>query len=122
MAVGTNRIKGNTTAAVTYTNKQTSVAQNVGNLDISATGKGDILSVAMGVSGVAKGIAAVGGSGSYNYIEDNATAKIEKANINSTGNIGVVAQSDEAVSNYAGVLDGHCRKRFVCCHWRNGIQ
>ena len=105
VAVGTNRIKGNTTAAVTYTNKQTSVAQNVGNLDISATGKGDILSVAMGVSGVAKGIAAVGGSGSYNYIEDNATAKIEKANINSTGNIGVVAQSDEAVSNYAGVLD-----------------
>ena len=105
VAVGTNRIKDTTTAAVTYTDKQTSVSQNVGNLDISAVAKGDILSVAMGVSGVAKGTVAAGGSGSYNFIENNDKAVIQNANVNSTGNVGVVAQSDEAISNYAGVLD-----------------
>ena len=105
VAVGVNRIKDTTTAGVTYTDKQNATSMNVGNLDINATSKGDILSVAMGASVAAKGMVAVGGSGSYNYVEDNATAKIEKADINSTGNVGVVAQSDEAISNYAGVLD-----------------
>ncbi|MBQ7418140.1 MAG: leukotoxin LktA family filamentous adhesin, partial [Acidaminococcaceae bacterium] len=105
VAVGVNRIKDTTTAGVTYTDKQNATSMNVGNLDISATSRGDITSVAMGVSGTLKGTMAVGGSGSHNYIENNAAAKIEKANINSTGNVGVVARSDEAISNYAGVLD-----------------
>ncbi len=105
VAVGVNRIKDTTTAGVTYTDKQTAASMNVGNLDISAASKGEILSVAMGASVAVKGTAAVGGSGSHNYIENNATAEIKKANINSTGNVGVVAQSDEAISNYAGMLD-----------------
>ena len=105
VAVGVNRIKDDTTAGVTYTDKQNATSMNVGNLDINAASKGDILSVAMGASVAAKGTAAVGGTGSHNYIENNATAKIENADINSTGNVGVVARSDEAISNYAGVLD-----------------
>ncbi len=105
VAVGVNRIKDTTTAGVTYTDKQNAAAMNVGNLDISSASQGDILIVAMGASVAAKGTVAAGGSGSHNYIENNATAEIKKANISSAGNVGVVARSDEAISNYAGVLD-----------------
>ena len=105
VAVGVNRIKDTTTAGVTYTDKQNATSMNVGNLDISATSRGDITSVAMGVSGTLKGTMAVGGSGSHNYIENNAASNIEKADINSAGNVGVVARSDEAITNYAGVID-----------------
>ena len=59
----------------------------------------------MGASVAVKGTAAVGGSGSHNYIANSAAAKIENANIDSAGNVGVVAQSDEAITNYAGVID-----------------
>ena len=105
VAVGTNRIKDTTNAAVTYTNKQAATSMNLGNLDINAASNSSITSVAAGASGTWNGTAALSGSGSYNYIENNASAKIKKADINSTGNVGVVAQSDEAVSNYAGVVE-----------------
>ena len=105
IAVGVNRIKDDTTAGITYSSKQVGKSVNAGNVDISAASQADILSVAAGASGTWKGSAAVGGSGSHNYIENNVAAKIEKANIESAGNIGVVARSDEAISNYAGVLD-----------------
>ena len=105
VATGVNRIKDTTTAGVTYTDKQNATAMNLGNLDINSTAKGEITSVAMGASVAVKGTAVAGGSGSHNYIENNAAAKIEKANINSAGNVGVVALSDEAISNYAGMLD-----------------
>ena len=104
VAVGVNRIKDTTSAGVTYTDKQASTSMNVGNLDISASSKGEILSVAAGAAGTFKGTAALGGSGSYNYIENNAAASVVNADVNSTGNVGVVARSDEAISNYAGVL------------------
>ena len=105
VAVGVNRIKDDTAAEVTYTDKQDARSMNAGNLDISAASQADILSVAAGASGTWKGSAAIGGSGSHNYIADNVAAKIENADISSTGNAGVVARSDEAISNYAGVLD-----------------
>ena len=105
VAVGVNRIADNTVAGVTYTNKPDAASLNVGNLDISAASNGDITSVAMGASVAVKGTAAVGGSGSHNYIANSAAAKIENANIDSAGNVGVVAQSDEAITNYAGVID-----------------
>ena len=105
VAVGVNRITDNTVADVTYTNKPDAASLNVGNLDISAVSNGDITSVAMGASVAVKGTAAVGGSGSHNYIDNGAAAKIENANIYSAGNVGVVAQSDEAITNYAGVID-----------------
>ena len=105
VAVGVNRIKDNTAAGVTYTGKQTAASLNAGNLDISAASNGEITSVAMGASVAVKGTAAVGGSGSHNYIDNSAAAKIENANIYSAGNVGVVAQSDEAITNYAGVID-----------------
>ena len=105
VAVGVNRIKDDTAAEVTYTDKQDARSMNAGNLDISAASQADILSVAAGATGTWKGSAAIGGSGSHNYIANNVAAKIENADISSTGNAGVVASSDEAISNYAGLLD-----------------
>lgn len=77
VATGVNRIKDTTTAGVTYTDKQNATAMNLGNLDINSTAKGEITSVAMGASVAVKGTAVAGGSGSHNYIENNAAAKIE---------------------------------------------
>ena len=105
VAVGVNRIKDNTEAGVSYTTKPNAESLNAGNLDISAVSNGEITSVAMGASVAVKGTAAVGGSGSHNFIENSAAAKIENANIYSAGNVGVVARSDEAITNYAGVID-----------------
>lgn len=105
VAMGVNRITDETVAGVTYTNKPDAASLNVGNLDIIAVSNGDITSVAMGVSVAVKGTAAVGGSGSHNYINNSAAAKIDNANIDSAGNVGVVAQSEEAITNYAGVID-----------------
>lgn len=104
-AVGINRLKDTTSADVVYSEKQTARSMNVGNLDIRAASAAGITSAAAGASGTWKGTAALGGSGSYNYIENNATAKIENGDIYSKGSAGVIAQSDDAVSNYAGVLE-----------------
>lgn len=104
-AVGINRLKDTTSAGVIYSEKQTDRSMNVGNLDIRAASAAGITSAAAGASGTWKGTAALGGSGSYNYIENNAVAKIENGDIYSKGSIGVIAQSDDAVSNYAGVLE-----------------
>ena len=104
-AVGMNRIKDTTAASVSYGQKQKDAAMNLGNLDIGSNANGKIVSAAMGASGSWKGTVAAGGSGSYNYIENNSLANLANANVNSRGNIGVVAQSDEAINNYAGVLN-----------------
>ena len=104
-AVGINRLKNTASAGVVYSEKQTARSMNVGNLDIRAASAAGITSAAAGASGTWKGTAALGGSGSYNYIENNAAAKIENGDIYSKGSAGVIAQSDDAVSNYAGVLE-----------------
>jgi len=104
-AVGVNRIKDTTAASVSYAQKQNAAAMNLGNLSIGSNANGKIVSAAMGASGSWKGTVAAGGSGSYNYIENNSLATLANANVDSKGNIGVVAQSDEAINNYAGVLN-----------------
>jgi len=104
-AVAVNRINDTTKAGVSYKTKPSSVSMNVGNLSVSAASGSSITSVAAGVSGTLKGTAAAGGSGSYNYIENNVSALLQNANVESGGNVGVVAQSDEAISNFAGILD-----------------
>ena len=104
-AVGVNRIKDTTAASVSYAQKQDATALKVGNLSIGSNANEKIVSAAMGASGSWKGTVAAGGSGSYNYIENNSLATLANANVDSKGNIGVVAQSDEAINNYAGVLN-----------------
>jgi hypothetical protein len=97
--VGVNRIVQTTEAAVS------GGTQNVQNALIQATGTPTI--IATGVGGAGAGTASVAGSFGVNIIDNTVKASIfNQAVMNSQGNIGVVAQSDEAIGNYAGVISG----------------
>ncbi len=103
VAVGRNRVRDTTKADVSYAKKPDAVSLNAGNLSIGASSSSSIMSVAAGASVTAKGIAAIGGSGSYNAVENNVSALLHNANVKSKGNVGVVALSDDAITNYAGI-------------------
>lgn len=105
VAVGRNRVRDTTKADVSYAHKPDAVSLNAGNLSIGASSSGSITSVATGSSVTAKGIAAIGGSGSYNAVENNVSALLHNSNVKSKGNVGVVALSDDAITNYAGIAN-----------------
>ncbi len=105
LAVGRNRVRDTTKADVSYAKKPDAVSLNAGNLSIGASSSSSIMSVAAGASVTAKGIAAIGGSGSYNAVENNVSALLHNANVKSKGNVGVVALSDDAITNYAGIAN-----------------
>ena len=105
VAVGRNRVRDTTKADVSYAKKPDAVSLNAGNLSIGASSSSSIMSVAAGASVTAKGIAAIGGSGSYNAVENNVSALLHNANVKSKGNVGVVALSDDAITNYAGIAN-----------------
>ena len=94
--VAVNRIKQNTQAALN------GGTMNVNNLTVSADGTPRIENIGIGI-GVAGEGAGVTGNVSVNMIENNVTAHIgDGANIVADGSVGVVATSDEQISNYAG--------------------
>ena len=94
--VAVNRIKQNTQAALN------GGTMNVNNLTVSADGTPRIENIGIGI-GVAGEGAGVTGNVSVNMIENNVTAHIgDDANIVADGSVGVVATSDEQISNYAG--------------------
>ena len=96
--VAVNRINQSTEASVTGGTQK--VAREV----VQATGTPDIL--ATGIGGGGAGTAAVAGSFGVNIIDNDVTAKISKATVNSSGNLGVMARSDETIANYAGAIRG----------------
>lgn len=96
--VAVNRISQSTEASVT------GGTQNVAREVVQATGTPDIL--ATGIGGGGAGTAAVAGSFGVNIIDNDVTAKISKATVNSSGNLGVMARSDETIANYAGAVSG----------------
>lgn len=94
--VAVNRIVQNTKAALN------GGTMNVNNLTVSADGTPRIENIGIGI-GVAGEGAGVTGNVSVNMIENNVTAHIGGgANIVADGSVGVVATSDEQISNYAG--------------------
>lgn len=94
--VAVNRIVQNTKAALN------GGTMNVNNLTVSADGTPRIENIGIGI-GVAGEGAGVTGNVSVNMIENNVTAHIgDGANIVADGSVGVVATSDEQISNYAG--------------------
>ncbi|WP_231923536.1 beta strand repeat-containing protein, partial [Gallibacterium genomosp. 3] len=99
VAVNVNRINIDTDAQVnggTYT---------VGDMQISAQSKPDILSASAGVG--ASGSVAVAGSFGTNLIKNNTRATVDgSATIISEGNVGVIATSDDLIANYAGSISG----------------
>nr|MBO6295500.1 hypothetical protein [Schwartzia sp. (in: firmicutes)] len=77
-------------------------AVNAGLTEVRATGDGDIHSVGVGGLVGVKGQAVFAGSGSYNYIGNNVDAIVKNQNLKSNSSVGVVAQSDDRLYNFAG--------------------
>ena len=96
--VAVNRIVQQTNAAVN------GGVMNVNDLTVLADGKPRIENVGVGVAVAGQG-AGVAGSVSVNMIDNDVTAHIGNgANIAADGSVGVVATSDEQISNYSGML------------------
>ena len=96
--VAVNRIVQQTNAAVN------GGVMNVNNLTVQADGKPRIENVGVGIAVAGQG-AGVSGSVSVNMIDNDVTAHIGSgANIAADGSVGVVATSDEQISNYSGML------------------
>ena len=98
--VAINRTKQNTTAEMASDNTDTTV--NAGLTQVRATGDADIHSVGVGGTVGVGGYVAFAGSGSYNYINNDVNAIIKKQNLTSNSSVGVVAQSDDRLYNFAG--------------------
>lgn len=96
IGIGVNRIVQQTDAFI-----QGGV-QNVANANLTALGQPKITATGVGAS--ASGSVSIGGSVGINMVENNVTAGLRETDMHSTGNIGVVAQSDEQIENYAGAL------------------
>lgn len=98
--VAVNRIVQQTNAVVN------GGKMNVKNLTVDAYANPAIQNIGVG-AGVAGQGAGVAGSVSVNMIDNDVTAHIGNgANIVADGSVGVVAKSDEQISNYSGMLAG----------------
>ena len=96
--VAVNRIMQQTNASVN------GGQMNVKDLMVHANGTPRIENVGVGVAAAGQG-AGVAGSVSVNMIDNDVTAHIGSgANIAADGSVGVVATSDEQISNYSGML------------------
>ena len=96
--IAVNRIIQQTNAAVT------GGTMNVNNLKVNANATPRIENIGVG-GGIAGTGAGISGSVAVNMIENDVSAHIGSgANIVADGSVGVVATSDEQISNYAGQL------------------
>ncbi|SDO87442.1 leukotoxin LktA like protein [Selenomonas ruminantium] len=98
--VAINRMNQDTKAEMAADSGTTAV--NAGLTQVRATGDGDIHSVGVGGMVGVNGQVAFAGSGSYNYIGNNVDAVIRNQNLTSNSSVGVVAQSDDRLYNFAG--------------------
>lgn len=98
--VAVNRIIQQTNAAVN------GGTMNVNNLTVNANGTPSIENIGIGIAVAGQGASAAG-SVSVNMIDNDVTAHIgDGANIVADDNVGVIATSDEQISNYSGMLSG----------------
>lgn len=98
--VAVNRIEQQTGAAVN------GGTMNVNNLTVKANGTPRIENIGVGIAVAGQGAGAAG-SVSVNMIDNDVTAHIgDGANIVADDNVGVIATSDEQISNYSGMLSG----------------
>ncbi len=98
--VAINRMNQDTKAEMATDSGTTMV--NAGLAQVRAAGDGDIHSVGVGGLVGVNGQVAFAGSGSYNYIGNNVDAIIKNQNLTSNSSVGVVAQSDDRLYNFAG--------------------
>ena len=96
-----NRMDQDTKAEMATDNGNTTTV-NAGLTQVRATGDGDIHSVGVGATVSVGEYVTAAGSGSYNYIGNDVNAIIQNQNITSDSSVGVVAQSDDRLYNFAG--------------------
>ena len=94
--VSVNRLYGEVSAVAS---KTTFIGKE---FDIKAVSDQYISNVA--VAGSAAGHTGISGSFGYNEIDYDTTAKIYKSNITASDSVAVVAQSDDSLMNYVGIL------------------
>ena len=96
--VAVNRIVQQTNAAVN------GGTMNVGNMTVQADGTPRIENIGIGIAAAVTGAGATG-SVAVNMIDNDVTAHIgDGATVIADGSVGVIATSDEQISNYAGQL------------------
>ena len=98
--VAINRMYQDTKAEMNTNSGTTTV--NAGLTQVRAAGSGDIHSVGVGGLVGVGGQVVFAGSGSYNYNGNNVDAIIKNQNLTSNNSVGVVAQSDDSLYNFAG--------------------
>ena len=103
VAVTVNKFN-QTTAANFISATPSKFVSRVGNVDIFSNSEADLLGVAIGGAG-GEGAISAAGSNSFNYINNSARALVENQNVTAKKNFGVVAQSDDKSSNYAGAIN-----------------
>lgn len=96
--VSVNQLTQNTNASVE------GGEQYLKNLVVKSDSMANITNIGIGGSG--SGTAAVTGSVAVNQLNNNTTVSINNAKINADGSIGIIAESDDIISNYAGSVAG----------------
>ncbi|AYV94547.1 leukotoxin LktA family filamentous adhesin [Fusobacterium necrophorum] len=97
--VAVNKITQNTSAHIKNS------TQNVRNALLKSKANSSIKTIGIG-AGVGVGGVGVSGSVAVNKITNNNTAVVEHSDIFAKGNIGVIAESDAVIANYAGTVSG----------------
>ena len=102
--VAINRINQDTKAEMATDDGKTTTV-NAGRTRVRAAGDADIHSVGVGGTISVAEYVAIAGSGSYNYIGNNVDAIVKNQKLTSNNNVGVVAQSDDRLYNFAGAFN-----------------
>ena len=101
VGIAINRMDQDTKAEMATDDGKTTTV-NAGLTQVRATGDGDIHSVGVGATVSVGEYVTAAGSGSYNYIGNDVDAIIQNQNLTSNSSVGVVAQSDDRLYNFAG--------------------
>ena len=101
VGIAINRMDQDTKAEMSTDDGKTTEV-NAGFTQVRATGDGDIHSVGVGATISVGEFVAAAGSGSHNYIGNDVNAIIKNQNLTANGSVGVVAQSDDRLYNFAG--------------------
>ena len=101
VGIAINRMDQDTKAEMSTDDGKTTEV-NAGFTQVRATGDGDIHSVGVGATISVGEFVAAAGSGSHNYIGNDVNAIIKNQELTANGSVGVVAQSDDRLYNFAG--------------------
>ena len=109
VAFSTANFAGGAAVAVTNSDNDTKASISGGTLNmqsgkVQADSKVDIINVGIGVAAATGQGGALAGNVAVNNIKNDTTASIDKATMNATGTLGVLANSKEHIKNYAGAL------------------